>query len=171
MHRSTSELLELLYGVAERDEHLESCADCQGRLASLRARNRAVTSQPELPAEFLAAQRREIWKRIEKPSWRPGLMGPVPAAVATLVVIAGLFVWSPGNYSLSRPVYTDEMLLSDVAKEAETAWPRSLGPVSVKPVQADSTTDTLLFEEIERDLSGAGPRAAAPLRGLYSENN
>lgn len=175
MHRSTVELLDHLYGIAGADEHLAKCAECQQQLEKMRTVQRGqVEAQPAIPVEFLAAQRRRIWDRIEKPaSWRPRLMQPLSAAAATLVLVAGFMLWNPYRHPGAPAVDPDAQLMSDVARDVESVWPHGMPPVAghARLAPADASTDSRLFEEIESDLNVAGPRAAAPLRGLYSEGD
>jgi hypothetical protein len=133
------------------------------------SRHQFVTdARAALPVDFLAAQRAQIWRLIEEPpSWRAALVKPLSAAAAAAVVIAGFILWTP-----SRPAaYPDEKLLADVAATVESSEPRAA--ISVSPDQAatlaQSPSDARLFDEIQNDLSVNEPRAAAPLRGLYSE--
>ena len=169
MHRSSVELLDQLYGLAGRDGHLEGCAECGKRLEEMNAARRrsAGEARAALPADFLAAQRARIWQRVEEGPWRRMLVKPLPAAAAAAVILAGFLLWSPG-----KPApYPDDQLLADVAAAVAPPLPHLLAP---RPEQASarlaqSASDARLFEEIQKDLSANEPRAAAPLRGLYSE--
>lgn len=182
MHRSNSELVEHLYGVAGHDEHLEECTECQGRLEQMRAARQSFLALPaEIPADFLAAQRKQIWQRIEGRRNGSRFLQPLVAATATLALVAGFFLWTPARQRLpfGAPQKPDYTWLAEVAAEANTSVPRSMRPlgridtpavVQVSRVIAkDSSADSRLFDEIEEDLSNTTPRAVDPLRSLYSE--
>jgi hypothetical protein len=169
MHRTNVELLDHLYGIAGSDEHLEGCADCRKQLADLREARQVIVAnaQAALPVDFLANQRAQIWRRIEERSWHAALVKPLSAAAAAAVVIAGFILWTP-----SKPApYPDEKLLADVADAVEPSMPRTFtsGPDQASANLAQSSSDAKLFEEIQSDLSVNEPRAAEPLRGLYTE--
>ncbi len=166
MHRSKVELLDYLYGVAEEDTHVGGCAECQAQLEEMRGvRQRTVTLQPELRADFLTQQRARIWQQIETSPSQWGLMKPVSAAAAVALMVAGVFFWNP------RPSYSDEKLMAEVAAAVETTVPKSLSeaPLGSEVASGSTMSTDRLFDEIQSDLSVPDPRAAAPLHGLYSE--
>lgn len=177
MHRSDADLLSLMYGIGEPDRHLDECTECSARLAAMREVRLTATAEPPVPADYLAVQRRAIWNRIENPSWRPRLFSPYPAAVAVLAAVLAILVIIPGPGVRPTTVSSDDQLFSDVAVEVARPWPGDVEPVSgpsavrtAGPAVTDSSTpDARLFEEIANDVAGNEPRAAAPIRVLYSE--
>ena len=78
--RRDDALLDAVYGIAgnEADVHLRGCADCARRLHEWQEKRASTVASIEIPGDFLAAQRRKIYERIERPSrkhwlWAPGL--------------------------------------------------------------------------------------------------
>lgn len=139
-HWNDDRLIDHLYGIAPADAHLESCGECAARRDAVRlARRSAVSAESEVAADFLAAQRRRIEARIERPrEWSFGL--PQALSVAVTVLMAVL---------LSMPV-----------PEPEPTVASSGSVVSL---------DAQLFAEISELVENAEPRAAAPIHGLFSE--
>lgn len=179
MHRSDADLLNLMYGIGERDSHLDECVECSARLKAMRKVRLTLAAEPRVSPDFLAAQRRAIWNRIEKPSWRPRLFSPYPAAVAVLAAVLAILVTVPRPGVRPAMASSDEQLFSDVAAQVARPWPGDVEPVSGPPaahtagaaVVDSSTPDARLFEEIANDVAGNEPRAAAPIRVLYSEGD
>lgn len=181
MHCSDAELIDRLYGVAEPGHHLEECPGCRARLEAMNGLRRRSAEAPPVPAEFLTTQRRAIWNRIEKASWRPRLFSPYPALVAVMAVVVAIVVTvpRPGSVPAGAPLVApaDAQLFSDVAAQVDSAWPGSVVPVSgplasrgASPSLADSSSaDQRLLDEIASDVAGNEPRAEAPIRALYSE--
>ena len=69
-HLSEDALLDALYGIAgsNAETHLHECAHCAQRLHEWQEKRAAAAASIEIPGEFLAAQRRKIYERIERPS-------------------------------------------------------------------------------------------------------
>ncbi len=94
-HLSEDALLDAVYGIAGSDAeaHLRRCADCAQRLHEWQEKRAAAAASVEIPSEFLAAQRRKIYERIERPSRKHWLWAPGLAAACALAV--GIFVYHP----------------------------------------------------------------------------
>jgi hypothetical protein len=91
-HLSEDALLNAIYGIAGNDAetHLRGCADCAQRLHEWQEKRAATVASVEIPGEFLAAQRRKIYERIESPSRKRGCGRRACAAFALAV---GFFVY------------------------------------------------------------------------------
>src|SRR5438105_4464009 len=94
-HLSEDALLDAVYGIAGSDAqaHLHGCAECAQRLNEWHEKRVAAAESVEISSEFLAAQRKKIYERIERPSrknwwWAPGL-----AAACALAI--GVFAYHP----------------------------------------------------------------------------
>ena len=94
-HLSEDALLDAVYGIAgsEAEAHLRGCADCAQRLHEWHEKRAAAAESVEISGEFLAAQRRKIYERIERPSRKHWLWAPGLAAACALAV--GVFVYHP----------------------------------------------------------------------------
>src|ERR1700745_3140859 len=85
-HLSEDALLDAVYGIAGNDAetHLRTCADCAKRLHEWQEKRAVTVTSVEIPGEFLAAQRRKIYERIERPSRKSWLWEAGPAAPGEL---------------------------------------------------------------------------------------
>jgi len=95
----------------------------------------AAAESVEIPGEFLAAQRRKIYERIERPSRKRWLWAPGLAAACALAV--GVFVYRPAPKEPPdrRADISDTQLFGDIY-----SMEQSLEPAAAAPVRA-------LFEE------------------------
>lgn len=142
-HWTDDDILQHLYEVGSSPEaHLASCGACRQRVEAVRANLDAVRAEPEwADTPFFAAQRRDIYKRIEgrqkkRLSWRIGYA--LITAAAMLMVV----------FHLER---------------ART------GPVEPPAYQA--TSDAELYKEIYTLVAQDEPRAGVPMRALFREQN
>ncbi len=146
-HLNDQELLDRLYGISEPGEHLGSCADCTARWQEMLARKATITTVAEVSADILAAQRRAIYARLgERPrsSYRW-----IPALAAACLIVAAFFVNRPGN-TPPAPV-------------------RATAPVHVTAPAHSETSDAQLFAEVYSMQESMEPRAAAPIRALFQD--
>jgi hypothetical protein len=171
MHRTDASLLDIIYGIGEPDAHLRDCPECAARLKTLQAGRTHVLSQrqPEVSTAFLAAQRRNIWQRIETPTWQPRVFSPLSAGVAALVLVVALWVRPAPPIADAR---ADTQLLSEIAAEVDSPWLGTLqplaGPRAAVSLHADSSSDTRLLEDIGREVESSETRGSVPIRALYS---
>jgi hypothetical protein len=83
----------------------------------------------EIPGEFLAAQRRKIYERIERPSRKHWLWAPGLAAVCALAV--GIFVYHPAPQQgpVNKPAeISDAQLFGDIYSMEQAAEPAAAAP-------------------------------------------
>lgn len=130
-HLSEDALLDAVYGIAgnEADAHLRECADCAQRLHRWREKRAATAARVEIPDEFLAAQRRKIYERIERPSRKHWLWAPGLAAACALTV--GIIVYHPA--SQKQPVnkhaeISDAQLFGDIYSMEQVVEPAAAAP-------------------------------------------
>jgi predicted anti-sigma-YlaC factor YlaD len=114
-----------LYGLRELDQHLEECAECRGELERLKRERCRMAAEPEVPHEFLAAQRRKIYARMETPRHNPLVMRWVLSA-AMLLMIAGLAFQ---QWRQRPPAISDEQLFSDLSSIEQSAEPKAIQPI------------------------------------------
>jgi hypothetical protein len=138
-HLSENELLDAVYGIAgsAAEAHLRRCADCSQRLEEWHEKRAAAVESVEIPNDFLAAQRKKIYERIERPSrkhwlWAPGL-------VAACALAIGVFVYHPTPKEQPRrnAEISDAQLFREVY-----SMEQSLEPAAAAPARA-------LFEDQE----------------------
>ncbi len=120
------------------------CAECAARWRTLTERRAGLLEQSraaELSDQRLREQRAAIWKRIETPR-RPLVWRAVPAAATALVLLFGV--------ALNQPA------------------PRVNTPVTTATAQI---SDEQLMTEVASLLNQDTPRAADPMRALFSETS
>jgi predicted anti-sigma-YlaC factor YlaD len=124
-HWTEEQLLEHLYGLRNADEHLTSCPECSSRFAQMSTSRKGATEPPEIPDDFLAAQRRRIHERIGSPlrSWRP-LRWAVPL-MAVFAIVFGLTIY----HSMPTPQSHDDQFFSEISTMAQTPTPKAVQPI------------------------------------------
>lgn len=140
-HLSIDVLMDAYYGVcdnmASARAHLAGCESCSERWNNL-ARKRLSSAEPiDVSADFLAAQRRRIYQRLEQPA--PTLRRLwVPTAAAAALLTAAVFAFRPAPEAPRpevRAEINDTQLFTDVY-----SLEQSYAPSAAAPIQA-------LFEE------------------------
>ena len=108
--------------------HLDECQECSARAERMTAARRQAAIPPEVSSDFLAAQRRNIYGRLDSHS----MLGHWGVAVASLLCIVGLSVsmlhpWAAGKTALYTS--SDEKLFSDLASIEQSSEPRAIRPI------------------------------------------
>ncbi len=129
-HWTDEQLVGRLYGIAEADTHLDNCAVCRARWTVLRSRRRELLAEPApVEPERLAAQRRAIYERIERPrGWRDFVAAPLYGAVAAAALALVIFLPSPRPES-SVAVSNDAQFFTEISSMVETAEPEAATPI------------------------------------------
>ena len=149
-HWTDGQLIDSLYGIGPEDGHLAACEQCSARLSRLEANRRKVDeSAPageEVGSDFLAAQRRKIYARMEqRGGWhsRGQVFRWASAAAAVTVVGGGL------------------------------AMLQETHPVIFQTRQMQKTqvqvSDAQLAEEVSVLADNSEPQPTEPLQALFSE--
>jgi hypothetical protein len=128
-HWGDEELLSRLYGFGADDGHLEQCEQCRARWNDLKlGREKLLARQPQIPVEFLSAQRRAINARLErKPYWiRPPL---APSLTALLLILVILTVFRPAPEKEPQDTISDVQVFEDVFNTAAGTEPSAVEPV------------------------------------------
>ena len=88
-------------------------------------RDKTRAAEPEVSAEFLAAQRRSIYRRLGEPrhkhAWRWAL-----SLATVLLVLAGGLTWENRQAS---PGISDEQLFSDLSAMDQRTEPQAIQPI------------------------------------------
>ena len=66
-HWTENDFTEWLYGLKSDSTHLKECAECSSIAGSLERRKAKAIRLPEVSPDFLAAQRRNIYARLDHP--------------------------------------------------------------------------------------------------------
>lgn len=131
VHLSEDTLLDAVYGIAGNDAqtHLSWCAECAQRLQDWQETRAAWAASVEIPGEFLAAQRRKIYERIESPSRKGWLWAPGLAAACALAI--GIFVYHPvpQRQPVKKPAeISDAQLFGDIYSMEQVVEPAAVAP-------------------------------------------
>lgn len=134
-HWTDEQLIAHLYGIGPDDRHVESCAQCQARLSDMQFHRQAIerdASSEELDSALLAAQRREIHRRIAEPVRWWSHLEPrrwAAAAVGLLVLAGGLLVFDEHRKPAPPNNISDAQLALDVSRMAEDPEPPATAPL------------------------------------------
>jgi hypothetical protein len=126
-HWAEKDYREWLYGLKEKDAHIDSCPQCQGELERLAMERRRVLESPEISEEFLAAQRRSIYNRLGERSrnWAP--LRWVVSIAMLLVVVVGLTL--ERSRKSTATLSADDQLFRDLAKIEQSDEPQAIQPL------------------------------------------
>ncbi len=125
-HWTEDDFEQWLYGLKEEDSHLGECAECRSEQDRLRIARSQLIEQPNVSDEFLAAQRRSIYRRLHEPrhSWI-ALRWAVPV-VMVLLMAFGLTIQRGRQ---TPQTISDEQLFSDLTAIEQSAEPRAIAPM------------------------------------------
>jgi hypothetical protein len=143
-HWTDDQVIAHLYGVGPEDGHILDCDECRGRASNMLSRRQLVDhgAGNEVSFEFLAAQRRGIYQKLDQPTrWQ--VRRWVSAAAAILVVAGGLAIYQQ--------------------RQDQT------GHFPVKAVAEDKISDAQLAADVARMAQSTEPDPAAPLQELFEE--
>jgi anti-sigma factor RsiW len=115
-----------LYGLKDGDTHLAECPACSAELERLQQERRRLVGDPEVSAEFLAAQRRSIYRRLEEPRRNLAAIRWVLSAAMLLVMVFGFTLQ---RWHQSTPTISDEQLFSDLSAMERSAEPKAIQPM------------------------------------------
>jgi hypothetical protein len=85
-------------------------------------------TEPEVSAEFLAAQRRSIYRRLNepRPNWIP-VRWALSLAMVLLIFAGGIAL--ERSHKVAAPVISDEQLFSDLSALDQSNEPRAIQPM------------------------------------------
>ena len=125
-HWTENDFKEWLYGLKDEDHHFAECADCRGERDRLRVERARLMEQPEISQDFLASQRRSIYRRLHEPGYHwVALRWALPVAMV-LVMVFGLTLQRERR---SVPAISDEQLFSDLTAIEQSAEPKAIAPM------------------------------------------
>jgi predicted anti-sigma-YlaC factor YlaD len=126
-HWTEPDFKQWLYGLKEEDSHLHECSQCRAELDRLRLTRQRVLKAPEVPQEFLAAQRRGIYNRLTHATRNFAPLRWALSVAMLLVLVAGLTL--PRFRQSPVTLTTDEQLFSDLAAIEQTDEPKAIQPL------------------------------------------
>lgn len=134
-HWTDDQIIASQYDVGPEDNHLQECAECQARLAAMRANRGMLEQSPaadeDVTFEFLAAQRRKIYARLTEPArWWSGLRLRLlaPAAAAILAIAGGLLIYEQRQPAIDNKI-SDAQLAQEVSTMAQDSEPLPTAPL------------------------------------------
>jgi len=133
-HLSDDALLEAVYGLVDQNApHLRECAFCAQRLTEFQQRRESLVGAAEASAgvssDFLAAQRRKIYERLEQPG--PKGLRWAPALAMACLVAGGVLLYHPATppEPQQRAEVSDSQLFSDAYSMDQSLEPRAAAPI------------------------------------------
>lgn len=137
-HWSDGQLIAHLYGVGPEDGHLAACAECTARFEAMAACGetlRHVTAANEVTSDFLAAQRRSIYARLdEKPSWwavSSAMQRWAPVLAMVALMAGGVTLYEQQHAGRTDDAISDAELVQQVSQIAEDSTPPAVAPIEV----------------------------------------
>ena len=123
-HWPDDQLLEYLYGLRPEDEHFRSCPECAARAEALEQARAQTAEPPDVPYEFLEAQRRRIHQRLGSPvhAWHP--LRWAMSAVAIGAVALGFTFFQ--NQQPVHPRGADDQFYSELSALDQSSTPRAV---------------------------------------------
>ena len=127
-HWTEDDFQRWLYGLKDEDAHAGECAECRAELERLRVVRRRMVAPPEVSADFLAAQRRNIYNRLgERRRSTAALRWAIPVVMALAMVLSFTLLRSSKPTPLATPA--DEKLFSELAAIEQDAEPQAIAPM------------------------------------------
>ena len=129
-HLTTDQLIDRVYGLntlVNDDDHISECPECAARLKAIETKRRDVTQSSPVSSEFLAAQRRAIYSRIDRPAPRRLRWVPALAAAGALAVVA--LVHQTPAPPVTHPEPNDAQLFSEVYSMEQSTEPAAAAPI------------------------------------------
>ncbi len=128
-HLSDDTLLDALYGLADNEPHLRECAICAQRFGEWQRKRESLADVPEVSSDFLAAQRRKIYERLERPE--PKRLRWAPALAMACLVAVGVLVYHPATPPTpqQRGDVSDSQLFSDAYTMDQSLEPSAAAPI------------------------------------------
>jgi len=128
-HLTDDQLIDRVYGI-EPDggsAHLAECDVCSARWSAFEQRHREMIPARPVAAEFLTAQRRKIYLRLDQ---QPGTrLKWVPALVAACLLAVMVLVHRPAQPPARNPDTGDAQLFSEVYSMEQSTEPRAASPI------------------------------------------
>ncbi len=128
MHLTDDQLIDRVYGMEPdgASAHLAECDACGARWRAFEQRHREMIPATPVSAEFLTAQRRKIYSRLDH---QPGRrLKWAPALVAACVLAVVVLVHRPAPPA-PRTDSGDAQLFSEVYSMEQSTEPRAASPI------------------------------------------
>lgn len=132
-HWSDDQFIDRLYGVGpadpELESHLPSCAICSERWREIAEARRGMLAAQDVPHEFLAAQRRAIYRRLGSSprgfSWPRWAAAGVTALMLTVAVLS----FRSDHRKVAVDENSDAQFFSEMYSLEQRSEPRAAQPI------------------------------------------
>jgi len=126
-HWTEDDFCHWLYGLREKDAHVETCNACRAELDRLSRERGRIISAPQVSEEFLQKQRREIYNRLGERgrNWAP--LRWVASVAAVLVVVFSLTLFRYKSSPVAQ--LSDDQLFKDIANIEQSDEPKAIQPL------------------------------------------
>lgn len=129
-HWTDEQLIGRLYGLDADDSHLRDCDECAVRWQKAVSARTRVTEAPELSAERLEEQRRQIFRRMEERAPHLGSFELAHGlAMAMVLLLFGVLLLGPKPKPEPSLASSDNQFFSEVYSVAQSTEPRAFAPV------------------------------------------
>jgi hypothetical protein len=126
-HWSDDDLVGRLYGAGPDDAHLTECPDCAQRWQRLIEKRERVLEPPNVPEAFLASQRREVQRRLERPGKSVRWLSLAAAGATAGVVMLAVLLYRPTPPP--APESADSELYTEVYSLVQSDEPEAVEPI------------------------------------------
>jgi hypothetical protein len=115
-----------LYGLRDEDRHFEECAECRAERDRLAVERRRILAEPEVSTDFLAAQRRSIYRRMAEPmrNWVP-----MRWALSVTMLLVMVFSFTLTHSKKPNPMISDEQLFTELSSMDQSSEPKAIAPI------------------------------------------
>jgi hypothetical protein len=148
-HLNNDELLDRMYGLGESNTpHLRECAECSNRLQALERKRAELAAAAPVSNDFLMAQRRAIYARLDQAPaahlhWAPAALGVAFLLVTGVFLVRPHLAYRPAGPSAPAAgvVLSEDQSISDLY-----SMEQSVEPLAALPIHA-------LFEPSESEAA------------------
>jgi len=128
-HWSDDELVSRLYEVGPEGAHLKECEHCAQRWRRLLAAREQRLRAPEVSEEFLAEQRRAIYRRLDRAPARSPSWPLAPALALAVMLLLAVVLSRPAPEPEASLASSDAQFFTEVYSVVQSTEPRAAGPL------------------------------------------
>ena len=129
-HWTAAQMVDHLYGIGRDDRHLDSCVECRQKVAAMGEARARREPGAWIPAEFFAAQHRQINRRIAESRNPRRIWLPTFATAAVLLLAILITRGEPrAAQSITAGNFNDSRLYTEMYQSIESEEPRALAPM------------------------------------------
>jgi predicted anti-sigma-YlaC factor YlaD len=136
-HWTDEQLIEELYGIGPRADHIQTCSYCRERLSRMLAARRSIEAEAspleQVSFDLLRAQRRSIYERLAKaPRWHISVQVRRWAAAGAMVALlsGGAMLYEQNQrQEAAQNKVTDAQLVQEVSRIANDSEPSPTAPL------------------------------------------